>query len=118
SARNRAARNSNPHIQGMRENARMGIDRETLESFRDAVVPDLVGNNIRLLFVGINPGLWTAATQTPFAHPGNRFYPALREAGIFDAGATFSVGFDAGDRRRFRQAGLGVSNLVNRATTR
>ncbi|MCW4458482.1 mismatch-specific DNA-glycosylase [Microbacterium sp. MPKO10] len=96
----------------------MGIDRDTLESFRDAAVPDLVGDSIRLLFVGINPGLWTAATQTPFAHPGNRFYPALREAGIFDACPTFSDGFDAGDRRRFTQAGLGVSNLVNRATIR
>ena len=36
-------------------------------------MPDLVGPGLRLLFVGINPGLWTAATQTHFAHPGNRF---------------------------------------------
>ncbi|WP_167132301.1 mismatch-specific DNA-glycosylase [Paramicrobacterium chengjingii] len=96
----------------------MGIDRDSLESFRDAAIPDVVGDGIRLLFVGINPGLWTAATQTPFAHPGNRFYPALREAGIFDAGDTFSAGFDADDRERFTDAGLGVSNLVNRATIR
>ena len=58
----------------------MGFTRAELESFRDVEVPDLLpaaGQPLRLLFVGINPGLWTAATQTHFAHPGNRFYPAL-----------------------------------------
>ena len=55
--------------------------RAELESFRDAEVPDLLGPDVRLLFVGINPGLWTAATQTHFAHPVNRFYPALLRAG-------------------------------------
>ncbi len=55
-----------------------------LESFRDATVPPLVAPGLKLLFVGINPGLWTAATQTHFAHPGNRFYPALLAAGIID----------------------------------
>ena len=48
-----------------------------LASYRGAFVPDLLGPDVRLLFVGINPGLWTAATQTHFAHPVNRFYPAL-----------------------------------------
>ena len=49
--------------------------RVELESFRDAEVPDLLpgpGQPLRLLFVGINPGLWTAAVQTHFARPGNR----------------------------------------------
>jgi TDG/mug DNA glycosylase family protein len=41
--------------------------RAELESFRGAEVPDLVGPDTRLLFVGINPGLRTAATQTHFA---------------------------------------------------
>ena len=59
-----------------------GFTRAQLESFRDAEVPDLLGPGLRLLFVGINPGLWTAATQTHFAHPANRFYPALLRAGI------------------------------------
>ena len=54
-----------------------GFTRAELESFRDTEVPDLLGPGLRLLFVGINPGLWTAATQTHFAHPANRFYPAL-----------------------------------------
>ena len=62
----------------------MGFTRAELEAFRDATVPDLVGPGLRLLFVGINPGLWTAATSTHFAHPGNRFYPALLRAGVID----------------------------------
>ncbi|WP_166981049.1 mismatch-specific DNA-glycosylase [Paramicrobacterium fandaimingii] len=96
----------------------MRFTKIELEQFRDAVIPDLVADGVRLLFVGINPGLWTAATQTPFAHPGNRFFPALREAGIYDAGRSFSSGFNDADRRRFTDAGLGVTNLVRRATAR
>ena len=65
-----------------------GFTRAELESYRDAGVPDLVGPGLRLLFVGINPGLWTAATQTHFAHPGNRFYPALRRPGSSTATST------------------------------
>ena len=57
---------------------RTRFSRAELERYRDATVPDLVGSGVRLLFVGINPGLWTAAAQTHFAHPTNRFYPALR----------------------------------------
>ena len=61
----------------------MGFTREERERLRDTTVPDLVGDEPpRLVFVGINPGRWTAATQTHFAHPGNRFYPALHRAGI------------------------------------
>ena len=53
----------------------MGFTKAELQSYVGASVPDLVGPDLKLLFVGINPGLWTAATQTHFAHPGNRFYP-------------------------------------------
>ena len=61
-------------------------------------MPDLVGDDVRLLFVGINPGLWTAATQTHFAHPGNRFYPALLQAGLIERGIDRSAGFSEDDR--------------------
>jgi len=60
------------------------LSRADLEAFRDREVPDLLSPGLALLFVGINPGLWTAATETHFAHPGNRFYPALLRAGIID----------------------------------
>ena len=100
------------------DNGGVGFTRAQLESFRNAEVPDLVGPGIRLLFVGINPGLWTAATQTPFAHPGNRFYPALAEAGIIPRLPSFSAGLSAADRQAFLNAGIGISNLVKRATVR
>lgn len=96
----------------------MGFTRAQLESFRGATVPDLVGAGIRLLFVGINPGLWTAATQTPFAHPGNRFYPALAAAGIIPRIPPFAEGFGPAERAELIEAGIGISNLVRRATAR
>ena len=55
----------------------MGFTRAELEGFRGRSVPDLIPEEPKLVFVGINPGLWTAATGVHFAHPGNRFYPAL-----------------------------------------
>lgn len=96
----------------------MGYSRAELESYRDRPVPDLVGPGLRLLIVGINPGLWTAATQTHFAHPGNRFYPALRLAGIVDRDLDRSGGMTEADREYLRSRGLGITNLVNRATAR
>jgi TDG/mug DNA glycosylase family protein len=92
--------------------------RADLESFRDATVPDLVGPDVRLLFVGINPGLWTAATRTHFAHPGNRFYPALLRAGILEDPVSASAGMTDADRAGFLARGLGITNLVARATAR
>jgi TDG/mug DNA glycosylase family protein len=87
--------------------------RAELESYRDATVPDLLGPGLRLLFVGINPGLWTAATRTHFAHPVNRFYPALYAAGIDPA-----AGMTDADRAHLVERGIGISNVVHRATAR
>lgn len=92
--------------------------RAELESFRDAEVPDLVGPGLRLLFVGINPGLWTAATQTHFAYPSNRFYPALLAAGIITEPISPSDGMTDADRDRLRTRGIGITNIVRRATAR
>ena len=96
----------------------MGFTRPELEQFRNATVPDLVTDGVELLFVGINPGLWTAATQTHFAYPGNRFYPALRKAGIVDWDISPSDGMSDADRLRFTSLGLGITNVVNRATAK
>lgn len=96
----------------------MGFTRAELATFRDASVPDLVGPGLKLVFVGINPGLWTAATQTHFAHPGNRFWPALRRAGIIDRDISRATGMTDDDRRYLLDRGLGNTNLVNRATVR
>jgi TDG/mug DNA glycosylase family protein len=96
----------------------MGFTRAELESFRDAEVPDLVGPGLRLLFVGINPGLWTAATRTHFAHPGNRFYPALLRAGIIEREIDRGVGMSDDDRRHLIERGIGITNVVHRATAK
>jgi TDG/mug DNA glycosylase family protein len=92
--------------------------RDQLEAFRDHPVPDLIGPDCRLLIVGINPGLWTAATQTHFCHPSNRFYPALRLAGLIDWEIDASTGMTDAQRHDFTATGIGITNLVNRATVR
>lgn len=95
-----------------------GFTRAELDSFAGATVPDLVGVGLRLLFVGINPGLWTAATQTHFAHPGNRFYPALLRAGIIEREIDRGAGMSAGDRQHLIDRGIGITNVVHRATAK
>jgi double-stranded uracil-DNA glycosylase len=89
-----------------------------LEAFRDAEVPDLVGPRPRLVFVGINPGLWTAAVSSHFARPGNRFYPALLAAGIIDRPINPSAGMSEDDRATLVDRGIAITNLVRRATAR
>ena len=96
----------------------MGYTRAELESHRGGAVADLVGPGLRLLFVGINPSLWTAATGTHFSHPGNRFYPALQLAGILDREIDRAVGMSDDDRAYVVARGVGITNLVNRATIR
>ncbi len=81
-------------------------------------MPDLVGPGIRLLFVGINPGLWTAATQTHFAYPGNRFYPALLEAEIIERPIDRGIGMSDDDRRYLIDRGIGITNVAHRATAK
>ncbi|MDT9593972.1 mismatch-specific DNA-glycosylase [Nocardioides zeae] len=102
--------------------ARRSFSRAELETFRDAEVPDLMPGPddppLRLLFVGINPGLWTAATQTHFAHPTNRFYPALLAGGVLTRAIDPAAGMDDADRAELRSRGIGITNLARRATAR
>jgi len=96
----------------------MRFTREELEAFRGCEVDDLVGPDPKLLFVGINPGLWTAAVKTHFAHPTNRFYPALAAAGITDYEVDRVGGMTDDDRAHLMARGVGITNLVRRATAR
>ena len=96
----------------------MRFTRAELEAFRGREVDDLVGPGLRLLFVGINPGLWTAAVKTHFAHPTNRFYPALAAAGITDYEVDRVAGMTDADRAHLMARGIGITNLVRRATAR
>ncbi len=96
----------------------MRFTRAELEAFRGCEVDDLMGPELRLLFVGINPGLWTAAVGTHFAHPTNRFYPALAAAGITDYEVDRVAGMTDADRAHLLARGVGITNLVRRATAR
>jgi TDG/mug DNA glycosylase family protein len=96
----------------------MGFTRAELDAFRGEEVDDLLGPGLRLLFVGINPGLWTAAVQTHFAHPANRFYPALRRGGVIEREISPARGMTDDDRAYVTARGIGITNLVRRASAR
>ncbi len=70
----------------------------------------MVAPRLKVLFVGINPGLYSAATGHHFARPGNRFWPALHLAGFTPDQLHPS------QQRELLRHGYGVTNLVNRAT--
>jgi TDG/mug DNA glycosylase family protein len=70
----------------------------------------VIAPGLRVLFCGINPGLYTAAVGHHFARPGNRFWPALFAAGFTDRLVS------PFDERRLLQDGYGVTNVVMRAT--
>jgi TDG/mug DNA glycosylase family protein len=92
--------------------------RAELESFHGAVVPDLIGPGVRLVFVGINPGLRTAATQIHFGNPGNRFRPALVGAGILPPPPDGRPGMTEEDLATLVGRGVGITNLVPFASAR
>ena len=73
-------------------------------------VPDLIARGLAVLFCGINPGLYSAATAHHFARPGNRFWRAIRDAGFTDGL------IHPWEERRLLELGIGITNLVPRAT--
>jgi TDG/mug DNA glycosylase family protein len=81
-----------------------------LQAAAGRAIPDTVAPGLDVLFVGINPGLYSGATGHHFARPGNRFWPTLHGAGF--------------TRRLLRPDetdellghGLGITNIVNRTT--
>ncbi|WP_430593607.1 mismatch-specific DNA-glycosylase [Humidisolicoccus flavus] len=83
----------------------------------DDVLPS-DGQRLRLLIVGVNPGLWTAAVNAPFARPGNRFWPALHRAGLTEYLVDASRGLSEHDEAHLFARGIGITNLVGRATVR
>jgi double-stranded uracil-DNA glycosylase len=84
--------------------------KEEIQAAHGKTVPDVIAPNLRVLFVGINPGLYTAAVGHHFARPGNRFWPALFAAGFTDR---LLSPFEEQELLGF---GCGITNLVNRAT--
>ena len=84
--------------------------REELEAARSRSVPDVLGPGLGIVFVGINPGLFSAAVGHHFARPGNRFWKALHLAGITDRVWAPS------DDRKLLSIGIGITNIVARPT--
>src|SRR5437879_7550348 len=73
-------------------------------------LPDVIAANLRVLFCGINPGLYTAAVGHHFARPGNRFWPALYKSGFTDR---LLSPFEERELLKLR---LGLTNVVAHAT--
>jgi TDG/mug DNA glycosylase family protein len=86
--------------------------REEVAAAADRTIPDLVGDRLRVLFSGINPSLYSAATGHHFARPGNRFWPALHRSGFTPRLLHPSEQFE------LPALGLGITNVVARATAR
>ena len=84
--------------------------RDEIRAAAGKTVPDVIGPRLRVLFCGINPGLYSGATGHHFARPGNRFWPALHGAGFIDRLLS------PWEERELLGCRCGVTNLVARAT--
>lgn len=73
-------------------------------------VPDVIAPGLKALFVGINPGLYTAAIGHHFGRPGNRFWPALHAGGFTPR---LLSPFESAE---LLNHGYGITNIVDRAT--
>jgi TDG/mug DNA glycosylase family protein len=84
-----------------------------LAAARNRTIPDVLpapGEPLRVLFCGINPSLYSAATGWHFARPGNRFWPALHLSGFTPRRLA------PREQDLLPGYGLGITNLVARAT--
>jgi double-stranded uracil-DNA glycosylase len=83
---------------------------EELKAAEGRTLPDLIGPGLKVLFVGINPGLYSGATGRHFARPGNRFWPALHLAGITPRR------LQPWEEEELLAQGYGITGMVRRAT--
>ena len=84
--------------------------REQIAAAAGKTVPDVIAPGLKVLFCGINPGLYTAAVGHHFARPGNRFWPALLAGGFTERLLS------PFEERELLDSGYGVTNVVARAT--
>jgi double-stranded uracil-DNA glycosylase len=87
-----------------------GPTRAELLAAADRTVTDVIAPGLKVLFVGINPGLYTAWAGHHFARPGNRFWPTLHASGF-----TPRV-LHPSEEHQLLAMGLGITNIVERAT--
>jgi len=81
-----------------------------LAAARGRSIPDVIAPRLKVLFCGINPGLYSAAVGHHFARPGNRFWPALHASGFTDRRLS------PFEERELLARGCGITNVVARAT--
>lgn len=89
---------------------RRGPTNAELRAAANRKVPDVIAPNLKVLFCGINPGLYSAFTGHHFARPGNRFWPAL-----FAGGFTSRLILPS-QEHELLEFGFGITNLIDRAT--
>ena len=99
-----------PGMPSNRSSPRARPTREQLLASIDRTLRDVIARDLRVLFCGINPGLYSAATGHHFARPGNRFWPTLHAAGFTDRVLHPS------EERLLLERGYGVTNVVPRTT--
>lgn len=90
--------------------ARSKPSPQELQQAEGKTVSDLIAPNLKVLLVGINPGLYSSATRHHFARPGNRFWPALYLAGITPRRLHPS------EEAELLALGYGITAMVERAT--
>ncbi len=93
----------------------MQARKPTKEDLRSAVhrtVDDLIDHDLKVLFCGINPGLYSGATGLHFARPGNKFWKALHGAGFTDRL------LDPSEEHELLEGGYGITCFVPRTTAR
>jgi len=86
--------------------------KEQVRAARGKSVPDVIAPGLKVLFCGINPGLYTAAVGHHFARPGNRFWPSLHQAGFTPRQ------FSPFEEEELLNYGFGIVNIVEHATAR
>ena len=86
--------------------------REQLAAAADSTIADVIANGLDVLFVGINPGLYSAAIRHHFGRPGNRFWPVLHRSGFTPRQIS------PFEERELLPLGLGITNIVPRASAR
>ena len=84
--------------------------REELRAAAGRTVPSVIAPGLRVLFCGVNPGLYSAATGHHFAWPGNRFWSTLHAAGFT------ARRLSPAEERELLALGYGITNVVRRAT--
>lgn len=86
--------------------------REALRAAEGKAVPDIIKPGLKILFCGINPGLYSGAVGHHFARPGNRFWPSLYASGFTNRLLS------PDEERKLLDFALGITNFLNKATAR